>query len=256
LPASDLLEWLERRSRSGELMLSRGSVAKTFRIETGRITSASSNDPREYLGQYLVDLGYMTAEDFSRVSLVKLESSALLGQIITAVGLVGDAEVRECLGRKIRDGICDVVAWADGNFRFEENVLAGVGADITLALPLGDVLRESVERARAWTLIRQTIPDRSARLSRSVAATHAQSELLAELAGLATPPGERQHEHEERIEQLVDQELLRSAEAGLSVERALAVRRSLEYTVLFRLLTLIAQGELFVEPTRQVRRRA
>lgn len=135
LPATDLVEWLSRRSRSGELTLARGAVSKTFRIEAGSITSCSSTNPREYLGQYLVDLGYISADDLSRMSLVKLESSALLGHLLTVVGLVKEVDVRDCLDRKIRDGLCDVLRWPDGSFRFEEEVLAGVGpaaADVSV----------------------------------------------------------------------------------------------------------------------------
>jgi hypothetical protein len=241
LPALDLLEWLGRRHRSGELSLTRGSVAKTFRIESGCVTQASSSDPREYLGQYLVDLGYLSAEELGRVSLVKLESSTLLGQLLTAVGLVGDAEVHDCLQRKIRDAVCDVVVWGDGQFRFEEAVLDGINGDVSLAIPLDELLRESVLRAEVWERIRRAVPDRRARLAAANGAHVAAN-------GAHVPPNGAADGATQRLEALIDAELLAAAAEGRSVEEAIARRRSQEYVILTRLLELERRGELVIQP--------
>jgi hypothetical protein len=245
LPAGDLLEWLDRRQRSGELSITRGAVAKTFRIEGGAVTQASSSDPREYLGQYLLDLGYLSAKEHSRVSLVKLESTALLGQLLTAVGLVTGAEVRDCLSRKITDAVCDVVAWSDGSFRFEEDVLSGLNGDVTLAIPLAGLLQESALRQQTWEQIRRLVPDRRARLRRAGAGT-------AATPGNGTPVPEESTTADAGqprgpIEQVIDGELRRAAGAGEAIEEVLGRRRSLEFTVLSRLLMLARGGELELE---------
>jgi hypothetical protein len=255
LPAGDLLEWLDRRQRSGELSLSRGAVAKTFRIEGGAVTQASSSDPREYLGQYLVDLGYLSAKEHSRVSLVKLESTALLGQLLTAVGLVSDVEVRDCLSRKITDAVCDVIAWADGSFRFEEDVLAGLNGDVTLAIPLAELLRESGERVRTWEQIRRLVPDRRARLRRPAGDEPAGDEAAAGAATETPPPvaaaAPQNGRGRQPIEQVIDEELRRAASFGQALDEVLVRRRSLEYTVMSRLLSLCRAGELEVDPGAQ-----
>ena len=54
LDVADLLGWIQVRAKTGHLLLGRGATEKRLRFDAGRLTSSTSNDPRETLGQALV----------------------------------------------------------------------------------------------------------------------------------------------------------------------------------------------------------
>jgi len=50
----DLLQWLSLGQKTGTLVVSNKAVEKKIFFKTGRVISSASNDPREYLGQFLM----------------------------------------------------------------------------------------------------------------------------------------------------------------------------------------------------------
>ena len=62
MPCRDLFLYLGNRKMSGRLDVRRGGVRKSLSVEEGAATSAASNDPREYLGQVLINAGHLSEE--------------------------------------------------------------------------------------------------------------------------------------------------------------------------------------------------
>ena len=54
----DLLQWLSLGQKTGTLVVHNKSVEKKIFFKGGRVISSASNDPREYLGQFLMSHGY------------------------------------------------------------------------------------------------------------------------------------------------------------------------------------------------------
>ena len=62
MPLKDLIVYLANRLATGVLSLEREGTRKQVHLEDGRIVNASSNLPREYLGQFLINMGQITEE--------------------------------------------------------------------------------------------------------------------------------------------------------------------------------------------------
>jgi len=164
MPLQDLVELLARRRASGNLVCERGTVRKTLCLVRGAAVGASSNDPREYLGQLLINFGHITEEQLSKAFETQEETKIRLGKVLMMVGLVTPEIVRETLAIKIRETILDAFVWDSGMFRVEESP-PPITDDLDVEVPLAEIAREAEFRATAWDAFRANFPSGSDGLS-------------------------------------------------------------------------------------------
>jgi hypothetical protein len=157
LPLTDLLDLLARRRLAGSLTCERGTVRKTLYLGAGVAVGAASNDPREYLGQLLINFGHINEEQLQKAFQTQEETKVRLGRVLTMVGLVTTATVKEVLAIKIRETILDVFLWDSGVFSFEEGAPEALD-DADAAVPLLDIVKEAEFRATAWNAFRGEFP--------------------------------------------------------------------------------------------------
>lgn len=163
LPLVELLELLARRKASGVLTCERGSVKKSVTLAGGLAVGAASNDPREYLGQLLINFGHLGEEQLAKAFETQLETKVKLGRVLTMVGLVAPATVRETLALKIRETLLDVFVWDSGAFAVTQGPPPEPD-DLDAAVPLSDIAREAQFRATAWQSFRAAFPSGAAAL--------------------------------------------------------------------------------------------
>jgi hypothetical protein len=153
LPLLDLVEYLARRQQTGALTCERGTVRKTLYLREGRAVGAASNDPREYLGQLLVNFGHITDEQLAKAFKTQEETKVRLGKVLTMVGVVRPEVIKDVLAIKIRETLLDVFLWDSGLFSLDDTPPPPVD-ELDAVLPLGDILREAEFRATAWSAFR------------------------------------------------------------------------------------------------------
>ena len=163
LPLADLVELLGRRRSSGSLACERGTARKTIFLRGGAAVGASSNDPREYLGQLLVNFGHLTDEQLTRAFRTQEETKVRLGKVLVQVGLVPRETLRDVLAIKIRETLLDVFLWDSGVFSFDDDAPPSPDED-DAELPLADVAREAEFRTTAWSAFRGEFPSGAAAL--------------------------------------------------------------------------------------------
>jgi hypothetical protein len=163
LPLPDLVELLARRRMTGSLTCERGTVRKTVLVREGAAVGAASNDPREYLGQLLINFGHIDEEQLTKAFRTQEETRIRLGKVLTMVGLVKPETVAEVLAIKIRETLLDVFLWDSGLFSFDDAPPASV-EERDAIVPLADVLREAEFRATAWSAMRGEFPTGAATL--------------------------------------------------------------------------------------------
>ncbi|HET9451307.1 MAG TPA: DUF4388 domain-containing protein, partial [Aggregicoccus sp.] len=66
MPLKDLVVYLGNRRATGALRLERAGVQKQLSLREGSVINASSNQPREYFGQFLINMGHLTEEQFMK----------------------------------------------------------------------------------------------------------------------------------------------------------------------------------------------
>lgn len=164
IPLPDLVELLTRRRASGALTCERGTVRKTAFLVDGAVVGASSNDPREYLGQFLVNFGHVTEEQLARAFHSQGESRARLGQILVTQGVVKAEVIRDVLAIKIRETLLDVYLWDAGLFQLETEV-ADEADELGTRVELTEIGREAEFRTTAWTAFRSAFPSGAATLA-------------------------------------------------------------------------------------------
>jgi hypothetical protein len=163
LPLVELVELLARRKASGELACERGSVKKSVILAGGVAVGAASNDPREYLGQLLINFGHIDEEQLAKAFETQQQTKVRLGRVLAMVGLVTPQTVRETLALKIRETLLDVFVWDSGYFTLDQGPPPEPD-DLDAAVPLAEISREAEFRATAWQAFRAAFPSGAAKL--------------------------------------------------------------------------------------------
>jgi len=157
MPLRDLVVYLGNRQASGKLALEREGVRKVVLLNRGAVINASSNVPREYLGQFLINLAHITEEQFERAYATQKETKVFLGRILVMIGLVSEEMLAATLMLKFRETVLDAFEWAEGTFVYEP-VAPAQPDGIEVRLPLIDLHKESDFRVQAWEQIRAAFP--------------------------------------------------------------------------------------------------
>ncbi|HEX9290782.1 MAG TPA: DUF4388 domain-containing protein [Anaeromyxobacteraceae bacterium] len=163
MPLQDLVEFLARRKASASLTCERGTIRKTLHLVEGVAVGASSNDPREFLGQLLMNFGHISEEQLTKAFETQEETKVRLGKVLTMVGLVTPEVIRDTLAIKIRETLLDAFVWDSGVFRVDETPPPPPD-ELDAQVPLADMLREVEFRTTAWQAFRAQFPTGTATL--------------------------------------------------------------------------------------------
>ncbi|HEX8703674.1 MAG TPA: DUF4388 domain-containing protein, partial [Myxococcaceae bacterium] len=162
----DVVNHLGNRRVSGVLRVHRGGVFKELTIQDGSVVSASSNQPREYLGQFLINMGHLTEDQLGRAFESQRETDIRLGKVLVMKGMVPESTVQSTLSLKFREMLLDAFQWADGEFQFEVLEVTTPSAEgLDVRVELMDIHREGEFRETAWQAIRAVFPSGKARLT-------------------------------------------------------------------------------------------
>ena len=165
MPLKDVVQYLGNRRVSGKLLVQRAGVFKELTLSEGSVVSASSNQPREYLGQFLINMGHLTEDQLSRAFEAQRETDFRLGKILVMQKIVPEATVLSMLSLKFREMLLDAFQWPEGEFQFEivdiRNPLDGLDVRVDLL----DIHREGEFRETAWQAMRSAFPSGGARLA-------------------------------------------------------------------------------------------
>lgn len=221
MPLSDVVIWLANRGMTGCLEVERLGVTKSFEIVDGQAIRASSNDPREYFGQFLVHSGLLTEDQLQRAFQTQNETRVLLGRILVMIGIVPEEQVIQTLRVKISESLLDSFRWRDGQFRFGLGASSEERPQIDLAVDLTDIHAEGLARSEMWARYSAVFPD-----SRWVLSVNEESRAAA--APPDTLPGR----------------ILSLARHGLSIEAITLDLHATDYQLASRLLELHREGAI------------
>lgn len=226
LPLADLADLLFRRKATGTLTCERGTVRKSVHLSDGNAVGAASNDPREYLGQLLINFGHLDAEQLGKAFRTQEETKIRLGKVLSMVGLVAPETVREVLAIKTRETLLDVFLWDAGLFSFDD-APPPVVDELDASIPLVDIAREAEFRATAWSAFRGEFPTGAA-------------PLVVDEARI--PPG--------IAPGTVDHRLLALARDGKTIDEIGLALHATDFHLYQRLYALARQGVLRAAPAK------
>jgi hypothetical protein len=163
MPLKDLVAYLGSRRVTGTLRVTRAGVRKLILLREGQVRSASSNQTREYLGQFLIHMGHLSAEQFAQAHAQQSEANVPLGQILVLLGWVSEVTVRNTLELKFRETLLDMFRWEEGEFSFDAGAVSEIEG-VEAGVDLMDIHREGEFRETAWQALRAAFPSGSAYL--------------------------------------------------------------------------------------------
>ena len=154
----DLLQWLSLGQKTGTLVVTNKRVEKKIFFRRGRVISSASNDPREYLGQFLMSHGYLTEPELKKAMEVQLQSGILLGKILVMIDVITEPDLQRLMRLKAEEEIYDIFLWNDGEFYFIDDELPQQEM-IPLQVDVTGIIMEGTRRVDEWARIRETIPN-------------------------------------------------------------------------------------------------
>jgi hypothetical protein len=154
----DLLQWLSLGQKTGTLVISNKRVEKKIFFRNGRVISSASNDPREYLGQFLMSHGYLSEPELKKAMEVQQQSRILLGKILVMIDVITEPDLQRFMRLKAEEEIYDIFLWNDGDFYFVDDELPQMEM-IPLQVDVTGIIMEGTRRVDEWARIRELIPN-------------------------------------------------------------------------------------------------
>ena len=154
----DLLQWLSLGQKTGTLIVTKKAVEKKIFFQRGRVISSASNDPREYLGQFLMSHGYITEPELMKAMQVQSESHIFLGKILVMIDVIDEESLQRLMRRKAEEAIYDIFLWREGDFTFIDDELPTMEM-IPLQVDVTGLIMEGTRRVDEWQRIRLLIPN-------------------------------------------------------------------------------------------------
>ena len=157
MSVSDLLQFLEAGRKTGTLKIARATIIKEIYLENGLIVGSKSNDPKELLGQVLLQYGKIAEDQLQAAMEIQRQAGGKLGVILVERGLVTPDDVTDALKTRTLEIIYDLFIWEEANFEFFDS--EPVPADlIRIRVDATSVIMDGIYRLDEWSRFRQVIP--------------------------------------------------------------------------------------------------
>lgn len=158
---AELLQWLSQGQKTGTLVIHATAVEKRIYFRDGRIISSSSNDPKEYLGHFLVSHGFIDEATLANAIRMQEEKKMLLGSILVTLGAIDEKNLHRMLRLKAEESIFEIFSWPEGEFRFLDSELPSHEM-VPLSLDVTGIVLEGGRRLDETRRVRTYIPSNAA----------------------------------------------------------------------------------------------
>jgi hypothetical protein len=158
MPFADLLQWVSQSRKTGTLAVEGDPYNKKIYFRDGMVVAASSENPKEFLGYYLVGWRYLGEDELQELLDMQDRHGTLLGELLVIVGRLNREQLLHVLQIKTEEAIYDLFLWEEGDFRFLENILPAKKFQ-PLNVPVDTLILEGVRRRDEWERCREAIDD-------------------------------------------------------------------------------------------------
>jgi hypothetical protein len=156
VPLVGLFYAISSNYQTGVAIVRRGETHKEVLFKEGRIIFASSNNSEERLGNFLVKRKLVARSHVELMAVQAQKKGVKLGTFLVDNGLLLRKELCELLDFQIKEILCDLFSWKEGEFYFferevtEENMLVSY-------TPL-DIALFAARRALDFSTFREMVP--------------------------------------------------------------------------------------------------
>lgn len=179
VPLGDVLEMLRHQRQTGTLDVDNGRDAATICFSQGAIDLALERSARrEYrIGRYAVEDGLIDQDELERVLKSRTGARQLLGTQLVKMGYLRAEDLTRLLTRQTSELVYEALRWRRGRYRFARLASRPEASLARLAIPVSSVLMEGLRRVDEWRLVEEQVrsfddvfrpdPDAIARVDRS-----------------------------------------------------------------------------------------
>jgi hypothetical protein len=153
----EVVTFLNYIKKTGVLTVEGDGRTRKVYFHNGEMAFASSSDPGESLGSFLVRRGKITQEQ-NLESVSQIAPGRRQGRILVAMGLLTPSELWENVQSQVLEIIYALFPLKSGFFQFEE-MDESYEEKITLSHSATNIILEGVRRMDEWPRIKQMIPD-------------------------------------------------------------------------------------------------
>ncbi|MBU8897579.1 DUF4388 domain-containing protein [Corallococcus sp. M34] len=143
--------------RTGQLVVQHGAVRRSVSFRDGQVVFATSTEPWERLGTVLTRLG-LVSEARLREALTRVTSSRRLGQVLTSSGWVTEANLYSAMTYVVREVVLNLFEMMEGSFLFVETRVPVADA-VKLPERTRDLVLAGIKRAEETVRLRRNLPD-------------------------------------------------------------------------------------------------
>ena len=158
MPFADLLQWVSQSRKTGTLAIEGEPYNKKIYFRNGLVVAASSENPTEFLGYYLVGWGHVGDDELQELLDMQEQYNTLLGELLVIIGRLSREDLMHILQVKTEETIYDLFIWDKGDFRFLENILPAKKFQ-PLNLPVDMIILEGVRRQDEWLRCAEVIAE-------------------------------------------------------------------------------------------------
>jgi len=163
MPLSDVAVWLGNRKLSATVQVKRRQTTNELVVRDGKVLYTASSDPREYLGQHLINFGYITEDQLQKGFQTQKETKVPLGRVLVMVEAVTKEQLARVLVFKARESILEAMCWSEGTFTVSTSRASDEELDFDIPIDLLEVHSEGEARRRMWQEIRRVFPSDATR---------------------------------------------------------------------------------------------
>jgi hypothetical protein len=150
---ADTLHIIEKERKSGRLVVERAGQRVELYFQHGRLIAQDRDGSAETLGQRLIAAGIISREQYQHALALHQGPAALtdtrLALMLIDLGYCSQDTLHNWAAATAIDLIASLLSWAEGDFRFEENITPSPNR-LRIPLSLGPLLEEAQRRAAGY----------------------------------------------------------------------------------------------------------
>ncbi len=141
--------------KTGVLYLSRKDIRKNIYIEDGKVVFATSSNPDERLGEFLLKANAISYEHLEE-SAVLIKKENRLGAILADKGYILRDKLPDYVVEQIKQIIFELFQWNSGKYIFEIGSLPSK-EEIKLQFSTEEIILEGIKKINKWSLIKDGV---------------------------------------------------------------------------------------------------
>jgi len=145
--------------QTGILTFSRGDERRSVHFRRGNIVSADTNVAEGRMGEVLVKLGRLNPTDLERAGQIVVWDKKRLGVALVELGVLSEEGLEEAVATHVHDLLCQVFAWNEGFYEFDESDDLRTDGDVTLRFSTGELILQAARSVEDPDVVRYNLGD-------------------------------------------------------------------------------------------------